>query len=120
MSAKSEDQIILKLLLKGQSETEIIAHLQAHGMIDEVSKYRVQDKVREMRAAQAFLPRHPPRKRIRLFAVLLIILGGSVTYFFWVNSLSIGGGSNPSGYAFWLIVIGVVLFLWPDKGTERL
>ena len=120
MSAKSEEQIILKLILKGQTEQEIISYLKEHGLIDAFSIYNVQSKIREMKAAQAFLPRHPPKKRIRTYAIFLILIGSSVTYYSLGSSLSTSGRSSPAGYAFWLIVIGIILFVWPDKGTEQL
>ena len=120
MSAKSEDAIILKLILKGQDEADIIRYLEKHDMVDHISIYRVRSKIREMKAAQAFLPRHPPKKRIRVFAVFLMLIGCLVTYYSLDSPLSTSGRSSPAGYAFLLIVIGFVLFIWPDKGTEQL
>lgn len=120
MSAQSEEDIILKLILKGQDESEILDHLKKHDMIDDLSVYRVQSKIREMRAARNFLPRRPPRIRIRFFGLVLIFLGAAVTYFFADSSIRGFEKYNPSGAALMLIVIGVILVIWPDKGTESL
>jgi len=59
MSVKKEEEIILKLLLKGQSEADIIEHLRKRDMVDQVTIYTLKNKIREMKAAQAFLPHTP-------------------------------------------------------------
>lgn len=120
MSAKSEEDLILKLILKGESESDIIANLKVLGLVDDLSKDRVESKIREMKAAQAFLPHRPPRKRIRAFGFLLIIMGTLTAYYFWSGAFNSAGGRDPSGYAFLLIVIGFILVIWPEKGIEKL
>ncbi|NWK57710.1 hypothetical protein HW115_18980 [Verrucomicrobiaceae bacterium N1E253] len=120
MSAKSEDEVILKLLLKGQSEQDILAYLKKHGMVDDISIYRVRDKVLEMKAAQAFLPSKPPKKRIRSFALLLIIIGASVAYYFKDLPYNPPMKGHPAAAGSIIMIIGVVLFIWPSKGVERI
>ena len=78
MSVKSEDQIILKLILKGQSKSDIIDHLQKRGMVDKISIYRIESKIREMKAAQAFLPYTPnffDRFSRAILGVFIVLFG---------------------------------------------
>lgn len=122
MSAKSEEQIILKLLLKGQNESDILDHLKKHNLIDDISIYRVQTKIREMKAAQAFLPYTPSffdRFSRAIGGLFLIIVGGVFT------AWSLGIISILGHYVHWrygfvggtiLVCAGIAFFL---KGLQR-
>ena len=98
MLAKTEDQIILKLILKGQSESDIIDYLRKRDMVDRISVYRIQSKIREMKAAQAFLPHTPSffeRFSSVFFGIIITLLGiffllpGASTYG-WIGLLGCG------------------------------
>lgn len=120
MSKRSEEAIILKLLLKGQSEADITEYLEKKGLLNGRNRVLIESKVREMKAAQAFLPSRPAKKRIRIYAILLILVGCFVTYLFWGSPVSAPRRYNPGGYAILLIIIGFILLIWPDKGGDHL
>ena len=119
MSARTEEEIIMKLVLKGESESDIMDYLREHDILDQTSIYRVQKKSKEVRAAEAFQPRHPPTRKIRIYGIFLIIIAITVMVIF---SDSSGGGSrryHPSGYAFWILIAGIILVIWPHKGVDK-
>lgn len=120
MPSPSEDDIILKLLLRGQEEADIIAYLEHEGMLDEESIHRVQTKIYEMKAAQSFLPSKPPKAKIRIYGISLMLLGAFIVYYFR-DAGSFGTNRyKPSGYAVLIIVAGAILTLLPSKGSEKL
>ena len=110
----------MNLVLKGQDESAIIAFLKEHNMLDETSIYRVQKKIREVKVAEVFQPHHPPTRKIRIYGVFLIVIAVAVMVLF-SGSSSIGGSRyHPSGYAFLILIAGIILVVWPDKGVEKL
>ena len=119
MSAKSEEEIIMKLVLKGESESDIMDYLRKNDMLDQTSIYRVQKKIREVRAAEAFQPVHPPRRKIRIYGIFLIVIAITIMTVFSSSSVGGAGRYHPSGYAFWVLIAGIILVIWPDKGVEK-
>jgi len=95
MISSKEEQIIQKLLLKGQTEAEIIQFLTDKNALDPKRAHRVRTKVYEMRAAQAFLPTRPGKIRrlmYLLWGLFITLLGG----FFVV--ISVGGLASGDYY----------------------
>ena len=101
MSVKKEEEIILKLLLKGQSEADIIEHLRKRDMVDQVTIYTLKNKIREMKAAQAFLP-HTPSFLQRLSCVIFGLIITLLGFFFLFTGSAIYGGKG-------LIACGIVV-----------
>ena len=104
MSAKSEDQIIMKLLQKGERECDILDHLEKQGLVDEISIYRVQKKIREYKTAMAFTA--GSRRRYtgrRIYGIFLIAASIAIFTVFW---------------NYWLIFLflsGLALLFFPDE-----
>lgn len=119
MSNQSEDDLIAKLVLKGETEADIIEYLRQNQALDEISILRVQRKIKEVRAGLAFRPTHAPTKRIRLYGMVLTAIAIAIIGAFG-SSFSGTTRYHPAGIAFWLLIIGVILIIWPDAGNEKL
>jgi|GEM_PF-6520399 hypothetical protein len=111
------EKIIQKLLLRDQDENQILNTLEKKGLLNERTKQIVHEMNLEFKAAQAFSPRHPPRKRIRTFGIALVTLGVFIIIYF--SSFDSIGRYNPTGYGPWLIIIGLILIFFPDQGLEK-
>ena len=112
--------IILELVSEGKTDEEILEHVQQHIKLDAKSLEVVQGKINEVRAALAFQPAHPPRRKIRIYGIVLVIIAIVVIGYFADSKLHYVGRYNPSGYALLILIIGIVLVIWPDKGSEKL
>ncbi len=113
------EKIIRKLFLKGQEEEQILKALEKQGQLNESTKKLVRHIKYEYKAAQAFKPQQPPRKRIRTFGIALIIFGGSIAaYFSSFDSADLQRG-NPAGTGLLVAIVGLIFVFFPDKGLEK-
>ena len=79
MISSKQEQLIQKLLLKGQTEADIIDFLRKKDLLDPKRVHRVRTKIYEMKAAQAYTP-----PRTSVFSRFM--------YVFWRLSISLLGG----------------------------
>jgi len=120
MSDSAAENLIRKLALQGQTESDILTQLEKRDLRTPYTEEIVRKIIREYKAAQAFLPHRAPRNRIRLFGTLLLIIGGGIAvYFSQLPDTGLHRG-NPTGLGGLLAIIGLILIFFPEKGTENL
>ena len=113
------EKIIRKLAMRGQDERQILQQLEKRGLLNDSHTEMIRKIIREYRAAQAFLPRQPPRKRIKTFGVILIVSGVFLQWHF--KDLDTHGltRGHPAAYGFWVMIAGIFFFFFPEKALEK-
>ena len=113
MISSKQEQLIQKLLLKGQTEADIIDYLKKRKLLDLKRIRQVQRKIYELKTAQAHVPPKPGfiRRLVYLFCgIVLLILGAGVGFLCWsqadVYRLSVV--FKAALFSVFLIVIGLL------------